>query len=82
MCLCPVASGCARNNAPDSKITKANADRITKGMTVEQVRDILGLPSESATTGQIKASSWKERGKVITIVFTDEKVTEVKTEGL
>jgi hypothetical protein len=41
--LCLSVSGCAGN-----KVTKANADKITTGMTEKEVSDILGAPNESA----------------------------------
>jgi hypothetical protein len=41
--LCLALSGCG-----GSKITKANADKITTGMTEQQVTKILGAPSESS----------------------------------
>lgn len=65
--------GCA------SKISQANFDRIKTGMTLEQVRGILGKPTESSGIqfGDFSGASatWKARdGATIMIQFMDDKV--------
>jgi hypothetical protein len=77
---------------PASKITKANYDRIKKGMTVKEVEAILG-PGE----GEVKPDDpiaatleWNEQGKSgrksditnITIMFRRGKVIRMDQSGL
>ncbi|MHB1240841.1 MAG: DUF3862 domain-containing protein [Gammaproteobacteria bacterium] len=66
-------TGCA------SKITQSNFDQVKTGMTLEQVRGILGKPTESSGIqfGDFSGTSatWKARdGATITIQFLDDKV--------
>src|SRR5262245_47854676 len=81
--LCLPASGCGGSS---SRITKANADKITAGMSEKEVADILGLPNES-TEKQLglqnlltllKQSVWKEGDKIISLTFVNG-VVETKT---
>ena len=57
-----------------SKITQENFDKIQTGMSREDVKAILGEPTESS--GAISGDSWvwKKDGTVITIQFVGGKV--------
>jgi len=61
-----------------SKVTQENYDKIQAGMTREDVKAILGEPTESsgASIGTISGDSWvwKKDGTVITIQFVGGKV--------
>ena len=60
------------------RITKANVDQVTEGMSKKQVESILGQPSSSKTEDPaiIKQTTYVYRqGKdTVTIVFKDDKV--------
>jgi outer membrane protein assembly factor BamE (lipoprotein component of BamABCDE complex) len=60
------------------RITKANVDQVTEGMSKKQVESILGQPTSSKTEGPtiIKQTTYVYRqGKdTVTIVFRDDKV--------
>ncbi len=61
-----------------SKITQENFDKIQAGMSREDVKAILGEPTESSgvSIGTISGDSWvwKKDGTVITIQFVGGKV--------
>ena len=60
------------------RITKANVDRVTEGMSKKQVESILGQPTSSKTEDPtiIKQTTYIYRqGKdTVTIIFRDDKV--------
>jgi len=60
------------------RITKANVDRVTEGMSKKQVESILGQPTSSKTENPtvMKQTTYVYRqGKdQVTIVFKDDKV--------
>lgn len=60
------------------RITKANVDQVTEGMSKKQVESILGQPTSSKTEepATLKRTTYVYRqGKdTITIVFQDDKV--------
>jgi outer membrane protein assembly factor BamE (lipoprotein component of BamABCDE complex) len=60
------------------RITKANVDQVTEGMSKKQVESILGQPSSSKTEepATMKRTTYVYRqGKdTVTIVFQDDKV--------
>ena len=60
------------------RITKANVDQVTEGMSKKQVESILGQPTSSKIEGPtvLKQTTYVYRqGKdTVTIVFKDDKV--------
>jgi hypothetical protein len=52
--LCLAIAGCG------SKITQANADKITTGMTEKAVSDLLGTPTETHQLAQTAAKVAKD----------------------
>lgn len=60
------------------RITKANVDQVTEGMSKKQVESILGQPTSSKTEepATLKRTTYVYRqGKdTVTIVFQDDKV--------
>jgi outer membrane protein assembly factor BamE (lipoprotein component of BamABCDE complex) len=66
------------NSCIGKRITKANVDRVTEGMSKKQVESILGQPSSSKTEDPtiMKQTTYVYRqGKdTVTIVFKDDKV--------
>ena len=61
-----------------SKVTQENFDKIQTGMSREDVKAILGEPTESSgvSVGTISGDSWvwKTDGTVVTIQFVGGKV--------
>ena len=66
------------NGCIGKRITKANVDRVTEGMSKKQVESILGQPSSSKMEDPtiIRQTTYVYRqGKdTVTIVFKDDKV--------
>jgi outer membrane protein assembly factor BamE (lipoprotein component of BamABCDE complex) len=66
------------DNCIGKRITKANVDRVTEGMSKKQVESILGQPNSSKTEDPMimKQTTYVYRqGKdTVTIVFKDDKV--------
>lgn len=62
------------------KVTRANYSKITIGMTVKEVQDILGLGKEAASGEGVVVGMWESRAKafevptVISITFQNGKV--------
>jgi len=65
-----------------SKINQENYAKIENGMTMEQVKDILGEPTESQTAGigPLSGTSaiWKSDSVTIKLTFVNSKV-QLKT---
>jgi hypothetical protein len=61
-----------------SKVTQENFDKIQAGMSRDEVKSILGAPTESSGVGVGAVSGdawvWKKNGTVITIQFVGGKV--------
>lgn len=80
----------------DSKLTAANYDKVTTGMTRQAVENILGAGTDDTASGTSISSAgiadskaaaektyvWKEGGAVITIIFKDGKVVQKSKTGL
>ena len=72
------------------KVTKSNYDKVTTGMTLAEVENILGKGAEQAggggvlgkITGSGKVVTWEDGEKVITITFINDKVTTKLQKGL
>ena len=66
------------NSCIGKRITKANVDQVTEGMSKKQVESILGQPTSSKTEGTptIRQTTYVYRqGKdTVTILFKDDKV--------
>ncbi len=66
-----------------SKVTKDNYDKVTNGMTEDEVKGILGEPTETASAGGalgdlVGAGSvmkWVDGEKSIAVTFVNGKVT-------
>ena len=60
------------------RITKANVDRVTEGMSKKQVESILGQPSSSKTEDPTITKQmtyvYRQGKDTVTIVFRDDKV--------
>ena len=60
------------------RITKANVDRVTEGMSKKQVESILGQPSsskiEDPTIMKQTTYVYRQGKDTVTIVFKDDKV--------
>ena len=61
------------------RVTKENYNKITNGMTENEVNNILGTPTSSSETvmesiGQIRLKHYQEDTKAIQVYFKDGKV--------
>ena len=73
-----------------SKVSKANFDKITTGMTMAEVQKILGKGEAQASAGgaiggMVGAGSiykWTDGDKSITVTFVNDKVTAMASNGL
>ena len=69
--LMMISLGCSRNPLSGSKLTTANYDQVTNGMSKSQVERILGKPTSAETKDMIifKKTTYKyEDGKNFAIV--------------
>jgi hypothetical protein len=57
-----------------SKVSKANYDKVSKDMTMAQVHDILGAPTETNGTGDNKTEVWKSGNDTISVTYLGGKV--------
>ncbi|MCE5276936.1 MAG: DUF3862 domain-containing protein [Planctomycetaceae bacterium] len=73
-----------------NRLTHTNYDRIRTGMTVDQVKDILGEPQEVDSGGGeilgVGASGtsmvWRSGNKTITVVFVNNQVVSKSMSNL
>jgi len=60
------------------RITKANVDQVTEGMSKKQVESILGQPTVSKTEGPTSTKQityvYRQGKDTVTIIFKDDKV--------
>jgi outer membrane protein assembly factor BamE (lipoprotein component of BamABCDE complex) len=63
---------------PGNRITKANVDAVTEGMSKKQVESILGPPTSTETTDLLVMKKttyvYRQGQDAVTIVFNDDKV--------
>ncbi|MDR1941708.1 MAG: outer membrane protein assembly factor BamE [Endomicrobium sp.] len=70
-----LAAGCSKILGSD-RISRANYDRISEGMTMQEVRDILGSPDETYSSGNTDAWTYSDQAdrEIIVIMFEDGQV--------
>jgi outer membrane protein assembly factor BamE (lipoprotein component of BamABCDE complex) len=73
----------ACNNIADSKLNRANYDKIHEGMSKEQVQAILGPPTSTSTEDKIiyKRTTWRHTkgDKYINITFKNDELDSKDT---
>jgi outer membrane protein assembly factor BamE (lipoprotein component of BamABCDE complex) len=78
-----VTSGCNRNTLTGSKLTLANYNQITTGMSKAQVETILGPPTTMETKDMVifKKTTWRyEDGKNFAMItFKNDEVDSKDT---
>jgi outer membrane protein assembly factor BamE (lipoprotein component of BamABCDE complex) len=71
--ICCLAAGCN-----DQRITKANVDEVTEGMSKKQVESILGPPtsidSKDFVVTKTTTYLYRQGKDTVTIVFKDDKL--------
>ena len=71
--ICCIAVGCN-----DQRITKANVDEVTEGMSKKQVESILGPPTAIDTKDFVVTKTatyvYRQGKDTVTIVFKDDKL--------
>ena len=69
---------CAASSCSDKRITKANVNEITEGMSKKQVESILGPPtsidSKDFVITKTTTYTYRQGKDTVTIVFKDDKV--------
>jgi hypothetical protein len=73
-----------------NKVTRENYNKVQAGMTVQQVKDILGNPDETRSAGAsvlgISADkttmTWKSGDKSITVTFVNDQVLTTSMQNL
>ena len=69
---------CLTNSCSDKRITKANVDEITEGMSKKQVESILGPPtsidSKDFVVTKTTTYIYRQGNDNVTILFKDDKV--------
>jgi len=77
------AVGCNRNALSGSKLTSANYDQITMGMSKNQVETILGQPTNAETKDMVifKKTTYRyeEGAKFAMITFKNDEVDSKDT---
>jgi outer membrane protein assembly factor BamE (lipoprotein component of BamABCDE complex) len=61
------------------RITKANVDEVSEGMSKKQVESILGPPTDPEKKDSVMKKTtyiYRQGNDTVTIVFKDDKVTE------
>jgi outer membrane protein assembly factor BamE (lipoprotein component of BamABCDE complex) len=60
------------------RITKANVDQVTEGMSKKQVESILGPPTSLSTEDFVIMKKttyvYRQAGDTVTVIFKDDKV--------
>ena len=71
--MCCIVAGCN-----DERITKANVDEVTEGMSKKQVESILGPPTAIDTKDFVVTKTttyvYRQGKDTVTIVFKDDKL--------
>ncbi len=89
--VCSVLAGVLAGCGGGGGLTKENYDKVTNGMSPDEVKGILGEPTEKQSvsgalgglTGDVSQWVYKEGDdKVITIQFKDGKVVSKVATGL
>jgi SmpA/OmlA family protein len=65
-----------QTGAPSASVSMANFDKIKKGMTEAQVKDIMGAPTAVVTLGATKAYSWNQASDTITVTFSNDQAMD------
>ena len=77
--LCLILSGCG------GKLTSNNFERITTGMSLNQVENVLGEGQEIASSGKLSTYQWTEKSllgaKIVSITFQDGKSVSKASAG-
>lgn len=90
-CLAVLAVTCSLFLAGcGSRVSKGNYDKINTGMTEEQVKAVMGEPTESKSTGaalpgmavSAKELTWKDGDKTITVSILNGKVMTKASNGI
>src|SRR5262245_5247305 len=66
-------TGGAKGGGGDTKITKANWDKVKDGMSEKEVTDLLGTPSETKDIKGGKELTWQHSGSVCVVEMKEGK---------
>ena len=69
---------CAVSSCSDKRITKANVDEVTEGMSKKQVESILGPPTSTDSKDFVVTKTttyvYRQGKDTVTVVFKDDKL--------
>jgi hypothetical protein len=65
-----------------SKLTQENYDRLKSGMSYQEVKNILGAPSQCNEVLGIKACTWGDDKRYIKVNFVGNQVLLFSSQGL
>ena len=76
--VCLALAGCGKDDkgGGNTKLTKANFEKVKDGMTEKEVVDLLGTPTETKNVDKDKHLIWKGGNNSVNVVLDkDGKVT-------
>lgn len=65
-----------------SKLTLENYDRLKGGMSYQEVKDILGAPSQCSEVLGVKSCTWGDDKRYIKVNFLGNQVLLFSAEGV
>lgn len=65
-----------------SKLTLENYDRLKSGMSYQEVKDILGSPSQCSEVLGVKSCTWGDDKRYIKVNFFGNQVLLFSAEGI
>ena len=65
-----------------SKLTLENYDRLKGGMSYQEVKDILGAPSQCSEVLGVKTCTWGNDKRYIKVNFVGNQVLLFSAEGI
>jgi hypothetical protein len=65
-----------------SKLTLENYDRLKSGMSYQEVKDILGSPSQCSEVLGVKSCTWGDDKRYIKVNFVGNQVLLFSAEGI
>lgn len=66
----------------DQKISLENFSKLSDGMSFDSVQKILGNGSLTSSSGNVEVYTWSNSSKIITVTFTDKKLSAKSQNGL
>ena len=65
-----------------SKLTLENYDRLKSGMSYQEVKEILGAPSQCSEVLGVKSCTWGDDQRFIKVNFVGDQVLLFSAQGI